>query len=259
VPPQQDGAAATAKERCAIAVMAKAPRTGTVKTRLVPPLAPHEAVALNASFLRDITENIRIAAATAPIDAFIAFAPAGAEASFDGLLAAGTRLVLADGAVEMPHRVQGLGRSLCHAAVALFDRGYESVALLNSDSPTLPTAYLRRTAEALSVAGDRIVLGPAEDGGYYLLGMKALHMLLFEDISWSTGSVAAQTRDRAKALGLEVVTLPTWYDVDDRSGLLRLLDELFGAAASDCSREQGYRAPVTANYLGRLGLGGNSR
>jgi glycosyltransferase A (GT-A) superfamily protein (DUF2064 family) len=125
---------------------------------------------------------------------------------------------------------------------------------VSSDSPTLPTAFLRRAADALAAAGDRIVLGPAVDGGYYLLGMKAPHTRLFEDIRWSTEHVAAETRARAEALGLAVVTLPTWYDVDDRDGLMRLFNELCGASASAGSRANGYRAPVTMECLTRLGL-----
>jgi len=240
--------------RCAIAVMAKAPRAGQVKTRLVPPLLPQEARALSAAFLRDTTENIRLAAAAAPIDAFVAFAPAGTEASFDGLLAAGTRMLLADGAVEMPPRIDGFGCSLWHAANALLASGYGSVCLLNSDSPTLPTAFLRQAADALGAPGDRVVLGPAVDGGYYLLGLKAPHTRLFEDISWSTEHVAVETSARAEALDLEVVTLPTWYDVDDRASLMRLRDQLFGAAAPDRSGVNGYHAPATADCLRRIGL-----
>ena len=59
--------------------------------------------------------------------------------------------------------------------------------------------------------GDRVVLGPAEDGGYYLLGMRQAHASLFADIAWSTGTVARDTRLRAAALGLEMVELPVWY------------------------------------------------
>ena len=68
-----------------------------------------------------------------------------------------------------------------------------------------------------------MVLGPADDGGYYLIGMKAPHIHLFEDIDWSTSRVAEQTRQRARALGLSVAELDTWYDVDDAAALRRLL------------------------------------
>ncbi len=232
--------------RCAIAVMAKVPRPGKVKTRLQPALTPEAAMALSAAFLRDITENIRLAAREAPIDAWIAYAPAGLEMLFNGMLATGTRLVLADGAIETPDAVQGFGRSLLHAARALFERRYDAVCLLNSDSPTLPTAMLVRAAEALAAPGDRVVLGPADDGGYYVIGMKAAHAELFADIAWSTDAVAAQTRERAAELGLPLVELDSWYDVDDNAALQRLL--------RDVSDATGYPAPATVACLRALGL-----
>jgi glycosyltransferase A (GT-A) superfamily protein (DUF2064 family) len=171
---------------CAIAVMAKAPQPGRVKTRLVPPLTQETAVAMSMSFLRDITDNIQLAAQQERISGYVAFAPAGSETMFDGMLALRTGLVLADGSEDFPPRVHGFGCCLLHAARALFARGHDSVCLLNSDSPTLPTELLCRMAAALAEDGDRVVLGPADDGGYYLIGMKAPHAALFEDIAWST-------------------------------------------------------------------------
>jgi len=229
--------------RCAIAVMAKAPVPGRVKTRLVPPLSPDEAMALSGCFLRDVTQNIAQAAAALPIDAYVAFAPAGSEALLRPVIAAGTSLILADGSPAMPAGVERFGRSLLHAAQGLFALGYGSVGLLNADSPTLPTARLTEAARALAAPGDRVVLGPADDGGYYLLAMKAPHDALFRDIDWSTERVAAQTSARAAALGLDIVTLPVWYDVDDEASLRALLAELDGAASN------GFTAPATARWL----------
>jgi len=237
-----------------IAVMAKAPQPGKVKTRLVPPLAPEEAMALSASFLRDVTENITLASRDAPIQGYVAYAPAGGEHLFDGALAPNTPLVLADGAIETPPRVRGFGRSLLHAARGLFARGHDSVCLLNSDSPTLPTALLRQAALALAGAGDRIVLGPAEDGGYYLLGLKAPHAHLFEDIRWSSEHVAAETCERAKALRLEIVRLAPWYDVDDCTSLRRLVGEVAGGGQRECGAAAPYPAPATAACVFRLKL-----
>jgi uncharacterized protein len=208
---------------CAIGVMAKAPRAGFSKTRLCPPLRPDQAASLSAAFLRDITENIALAAADAPIQGYIAYAPQGQEALFDGHTAIGTAFLLADGSPAVPSGVQGFGRCLLHAITGMFALGHRSAVVLNSDSPTLPTALLSRTAEALALGGNRIVLGPADDGGYYLLGMTAAHAPLFADIAWSTDSVADATRQRAAALGLAVVELPRWYDVDDAASLRRLI------------------------------------
>jgi uncharacterized protein len=237
--------------RCAIAVMAKAPSPGRVKTRLVPPLSPDEAMALSGCFLQDVTENIAQAARALPIDGYVAFAPSGGEALLRPVIAPGTRLILADGSPAMPERVERFGRSLLHAARGLFELGYGAVGLLNSDGPTLPTEFLIAAARALATPGDRVVLGPADDGGYYLLAMKAPHAALFRDIDWSTAQVAAQTSARAAELGLELVTLPAWYDVDDASSLQALLAELDGAGRPDSVSPAGYAAPATAGWLAR--------
>ncbi len=232
--------------------MAKAPIPGRAKTRLMPLLTAEEAAALSAAFLRDVTENVRLAARGAPIRGCIAYAPAGAEALFDGHLAAATGLVLADGSPPLPPRVQGFGRCLLHAVQAMLADGARAACVLNSDSPTLPTSLLVDTADLLLERADRVVLGPAEDGGYYLLGMSAPHAHLFEDIAWSTDAVAEATRERARALGLELVELAPWYDVDDRAALLRLIEEISapptGAALTP------YAAPITAACLARIGL-----
>ena len=237
---------------CAIGVMAKAPQPGKAKTRLCPPLQPAQAAELSAAFLRDITENIALASRRAPIHGCIAYAPEGDESWFHGHLADGTGLVLADGSPMMPHDVQGFGRCLLHAARALFDMGFGAVCLVNSDSPTLPTTLLIEAAQTLLSPGDRIVLGPAEDGGYYLLGMKRPHSHLFADITWSTDSVAAATHARAVTLGLDVVILPTWYDVDDAASLARLV----ATTTKIGSGIRPYAAPATNAWIERSGLNG---
>jgi uncharacterized protein len=236
----------------AIAVMAKAPRPGEVKTRLAPPLALETASALSASFLRDITENIALAADGMRIHPYVAYAPARSTAFFEGKIAGGTRLVLADGAGVKASAVLGLGCCLLHAAQSLLAAGHDAVCLVNADSPTLPTALLRRAASALAEDGDRLVLGPAEDGGYYLIGMKTPHPQLFADIAWSTSRVAEETRQRAKALGLPVVELDPWYDVDDVPSLYRLCLELtIGESKNGLDP---FPAPATARCIARLGI-----
>jgi rSAM/selenodomain-associated transferase 1 len=239
---------------CAIGVMAKAPIPGRAKTRLTPLLSPEEAAALSAAFLRDVTENVRLAARQVPIRGCIAYAPAGTEVLFETHMAEGTGMVLADGSPLLPPRVQGFGRCLLHAIQAMLDDGARAACVLNSDSPNLPTALLVEAAVLLLEQPDRVVLGPAEDGGYYLLGMGAPHAHLFEDIAWSTDSVAAATRTRARALGLELVELAPWYDVDDRDALLRLIEEIAAPAPTARAAVLPYAAPVTAACLARIGL-----
>lgn len=231
--------------RCVIAIMAKAPDAGRVKTRLLPLLRPEEARELSACFLRDMTHMLARAGRAAAIDGFIAFAPAGAEASFAPIVAPGIGYVLADGAIDAPAGVVGFGRCLLQAARALFARGYGTVGLLNSDSPTLPAEAIVEAARLLAQPGERAVLGPATDGGYYLLALKAPHPELFADIDWSTERVAAQTRAAAHRRGIEVAEIAPWYDVDDPASLAQLL--------RDCEVNS-EAAPSTAAWLERSGI-----
>ena len=212
--------------RCAVAIMAKAPQAGRSKTRLCPPLESHEAAVCSAAFLRDMTDAVAIAARTAPIDSYVAYAPAGSEVLLAPHVAPGTRLMLADGAGVTAPGVTGFGRVLLGTMQTLFEAGYASVCVLNSDSPTLPPATLASAALALAGDADIAVLGAATDGGYYLLGLRRPDAAMFADIEWSTQQVAAQTRAQAARSGLAVVGLPDWYDVDDEAGLRRLLSEI---------------------------------
>jgi uncharacterized protein len=232
---------------CAIAVMAKAPRIGAAKTRLVPPLSAVEAAELSGCFIHDAAENIAAAASRTAIDGYVAYSPAEAENEFAPLLAGGTRLLAS--------RRAGLAASLHDAATDLLDAGYGSVCLVNSDSPTLPTEIIVDAVRALAPPGDRILLGPAEDGGYYLIGLKQAHARLFEDIAWSTKRVFAQTVERAREIGLDPIVLPMWYDVDDIAALWRLDAELRGTGDSHNSGAV-YRAAHTAAFLRQLFRGG---
>lgn len=106
---------------------------------------------------------------------------------------------------------------LHHAISRVLALGYRRVLTIGTDSPTLPPAYLEEAAAQLGEHD--VVLGPAEDGGYYLIGVKAAPIALFEGIAWSTEEVFAQTLQRAEALQLSVHLLPQWYDIDDAATL----------------------------------------
>jgi uncharacterized protein len=225
---------------CAVAMMAKAPRIGDAKTRLAPPLSETEAAALSSCFIRDTADNIIAAAQSAPIHGHVAYSPPEAEAVFRALLPEPIRL--------LPSRRVGLGYSLADAAADLLAAGYGSVCLVNSDSPTLPTSVLIEAAQTLLASGDRVVLGPADDGGYYCIGLNSPHSRLFEDIAWSTEQVLAQTLERAHEIGLDAAVLPTWYDVDDLASLRRLTEELSGSPIQE-NRLTRFAAPHTARFL----------
>lgn len=229
---------------CAIAVMAKASVPGHAKTRLVPPLTAEEAANLNTSFLRDVADNLIGASALANISGYVAFAPAGSAGFFRGILP--ERIGLLETVAP------SFGGCLLHAATSLFDEGHDSVCLLNSDSPTLPVAYIIAAATELSAPGDRIVLGPSTDGGYYLIGLKRPHHRLFEDIDWSTERVAGQTVARARELNLPVHQLPSWYDVDEADALRVLVRELFEATPFRVWGSKPTSAAWTRRELSRL-------
>ena len=215
-------------QTCAIAVIAKAPRPGHVKTRLQGVLNPEEAASLGTAFLKDTLANLVRAGRDIPIAPFIAYAPAGQEARFDGLLSPGAELVLADGANGEAPGVTGFGRVLLDATRTLLARGYGAVCVLGADSPTLPTGQLVRAAQVLLRHEADAVLGPADDGGYYLLGLTQPHPEPFANITWSTDSVANQTRAQIARAGLRLAELQTWHDIDDPPALARLVSELEG-------------------------------
>jgi uncharacterized protein len=230
---------------CAIAIMAKESVAGSVKTRLVPPLTNLEASELNSCFLSDVAANLVAAAGRVPIHGFVAYYPPGSEPFFRDLLPDGFKL--------LPPKEPTLGRSLFHAARDLFAAGYGSVCLINADSPSLPTDLLVDAVRWLEKPGDRVVLGPANDGGYYLIGLKQFHHRLFEEIDWSTERVYGQTVARADEIGLTVAALREWYDVDNAESLLVLARELgFGRAAAASAYRGGFAAPQTAALLDRL-------
>jgi len=226
---EPDGLAGGSRGSCAIGVMAKTPCPGFSKTRLCPPLRPEQAAALSAAFLRDTTTNIARAALSVPVAGYAAYAPSGTEEALISHVAKGTICVLADGSGPVPQGVEGFGRCLLHAIQQIFAAGHTAACVLSSDTPTLPTQFLVTAVSAL-LSGNhrRVVLGACDDGGYYLLGMRFPHARLFADIAWSTSSVAAATRTRAEELGLDLVELPPWYDIDDAAALERLVRENAG-------------------------------
>jgi uncharacterized protein len=222
---------------CALAVMTKAPRAGQVKTRLVPPLTPDEAAQLNVCFLRDTAAAIAKMSGTKAQGVGV-YTPIGAESVYIGILPVEFGL--------LPQRGNGFGERLALAAEDLFKCGFASVCLIDSDSPTVPSDVYAEAVELLANPNDRVVLGPSDDGGYYLIGLKQNQPELFQQIDWSTERVLEQTKERARELNLEVFLLPTGYDVDDAAALQRLSEELLsGKSSTDV-------APSTREFLAAL-------
>jgi hypothetical protein len=237
------GAAEAFSGRYALALMTKAPRAGEVKTRLVPPLTNEEAAQLNRCFLQDTSAAIS-ACCTAPNSArpiaygIAVYTPVGAESDYADILPSDFSL--------LPQRGENFGERLCFAAEDLFRCGFDAICLIDSDSPTIPAENFTRTVELLSLPGDHIVLGPCDDGGYYLIGLKQLHREVFEGIDWSTERVFEQTLKRAIQIGVGVHELPRGFDVDEPATLHRLCDQLLGKSARDNV------APRTREFLREL-------
>lgn len=194
--------------------MAKRPAAGQTKTRLCPPLTPEQAAELYACFLADVVDRAREAAALVDgLQPAIAYAPADARAYFAGLVP-DFSLVAQAGAT--------LGERLDGVLGGAFARGYGQVAAINSDSPSLPAAYLAQAFDALDDPATDAVFGPCDDGGYYLIGLKRPHPRLVRGVPMSTADTLADTLRVAGDLGLRVALLPAWYDVDSAPELERL-------------------------------------
>ena len=225
--------------------MTKAPQAGKVKTRLTPALTPEEAAELNRCFLRDLGMSILQACEQSPAQGVGIFTPLGAEAAYVDILPPEFFLI--------PQRGDKFGERLLLAAEDLFKVGFESLCLINSDSPTVPASAFAEAAIELANPGDRLVLGPSEDGGYYLIGLKKLHRRVFEEIDWSTERVFTQTKERAAELSVPVYELERGLDVDDRVTLMRLCERLF------CVEANPTEAVATRKFLGELFERGRDR
>lgn len=198
--------------------MAKEPLPGRTKTRLCPPLTADEAADLYTCFLADVTDTVREVAEKQPeIAPWIAYHPLGSAGYFEQL-APDFRLV--------PQLGERLNERLLTVFETCFEQGCSMVAAINSDSPTLPGEYLIEAFDRLETAD--VVLGPCEDGGYYLIGLKRPCPEIILPVQMSTERVLADTLDLIEAQGLAVEQLPVWYDVDTVEELTRLKKELDG-------------------------------
>lgn len=199
----------------AIAVMAKAPVAGEVKTRLVPPFSPEEAAELYRCLLLDKLQQV---GQLSQVDRYLAYTPLEARETMSLLVPHGFTLI--------PQAGSDLGDRLHRLSAILLERGHPAVMLIDSDTPTLPTSYLLDAVAQLLDESTDLVLGPAEDGGYYLIGLKRSLRALFEGITWSGPTVLTETLRRASAQRLRVSTLPSWFDIDTPADLARLRQDL---------------------------------
>jgi len=197
-------------ERERLVVFARAPRLGLVKTRLTPGLAPEEALALHQAFVDDAVE--RLGRLSRPgLDRILYWTEPSSDAPPHGWS------FRAQNGVDLGRR---MARSVDDAIADRCAR----VVIVGTDSPTLPTRIVEEAFEALGRVD--VVLGPAEDGGYYLVGCTRPLPEIFQNISWGTGAVLKETRERLVRASIPFELLPPWYDVDTPSDLERLRLEI---------------------------------
>jgi rSAM/selenodomain-associated transferase 1 len=221
--------------RGAVAIFAKAPVPGRVKTRLVPPLTPEEAASVARACLEDTLRVFVPAGGDTEVRLFLDGRPDAALAAFASSL----------GVPVVPQAAGDLGTRLIAAFRALRARGANRVLALGSDSPTVEPGRLREAFRALDSFD--VVLGPADDGGYWLIGTRNEGADgVFQDIPWSTSGVIRATLARASALGLSLHQLPPWYDIDDAASLMRAMNEGLERAPSLARAVTGLRGRLAA-------------
>ncbi|HZS49062.1 MAG TPA: TIGR04282 family arsenosugar biosynthesis glycosyltransferase [Blastocatellia bacterium] len=219
------------KTKQALVIFAKAPEFNKVKTRLVPPLTPVQATELYRCFLLDTIENV---SQIPGVDVIISYTPKGTEHLFHEL-APQCRLLLQEGDSFGP-RLFSCFQNLCA-------EGYESVLVMDTDSPTLPHKYLEEGFEYLAAREDAGIIGPSADGGYYVIGLKKPHRAMFENITWSTEYVTAESLEQADKIGLPIHLLPEWFDVDTEAELAYLERQILNGSI------EGYSAPHTRAFF----------
>ena len=205
-----------------VLIVAKAPASGRSKTRLVPPLSPGQAAELHEALLLDT-----LAACRAEVDDVRILYAAADDAPALVRLAPDVQLIRQSG--------RGLADALRLGIEQHISDG--PVAIVSSDVPGLPPGSITAAFRALTDGAD-VVLGPALDGGYWLIAMREPHEEPFRDIPWSTPAVLAVTRRRCEVAGLRVVELSPWRDVDTLVDLAFLLQE-----------PELLQAPCTAAFL----------
>lgn len=215
--------------------MAKAPLPGQVKTRLIPALGAEAAAQLAQAFLIDVARVAREAARKAGGSAYVLASPDEACAPLAALT----------GLAALPQGSGGLGERLVAACARLFALGHAQVLLLGADAPTLPLGHVAAALDLIAQRQGHAVLGPAEDGGYWCVGLDRPAPALFEAIAWGTATVLEETRAAAARAGIPLAFAPPWHDIDEPADLARLSAAL--AADPDT-------APATRAALAELGL-----
>ena len=207
----------------ALAVMLKAPREGEVKTRLVPPLTAKEAATLYRAFIKDTLSNL---SRLKDIALYAFFTPFDGKADIADIMPQEISLI--------PQKDGDLGERIYGVFECLFNVGHKKVAIMGSDSPDIPREYIETAFSILKESPESLVLGPATDGGYYLIAMDMLMKAPFEGIGWSTKTVLEDTIKNVAASGIIVKLLPEWHDIDRPEDLCFIEDNPTTPESSEC-------------------------
>jgi len=213
-----------------VVVMAKYPAPGTVKTRLARQVGAEGAAALSAAFMRDLDARLGASGLA------VVWAVWPATAPFERVLP-GARYLAQEGA--------DLGERMAGVAARVLAEQRRPVVLLGADAPHLDIALVRAAGTLLARGDAEFVLGPADDGGYYLLGLRRFAPAVFRGIEWSGRRVCADTEARLGVLGVRYRLLEASFDVDEPADLVRLMELMHAGRIA---------LPHTAAVLGRLGL-----
>ena len=203
----------------ALAVMVKAPVPGLVKTRLVPPLTFDEAAGLYRCFVKDTFDRV------AGLEGVRFFSPYAPPALADEVVS-----VIPAGVEAFAQAGHTLGERISNVFKRLFSEGYGKVVVIGSDSPDVPLRYIEDAFKALGRVS--LVLGPAEDGGYYLIGMNRFDERPFAAIPWSTSKVMDETLKRANSARMPFELISLWHDYDSFDDLALLRDNHSAPASS---------------------------
>lgn len=200
----------------ALVLFARAPRLGRVKTRLQPEISAAESLELHRALVRDTVGLVR---------EFSRRGSASATVALSEPLAAGEAIAAELEGLEVTIQTgDGLGERLVHAYQDRMHRGARRVVVIGSDSPTLDPEYLDAAFDALRT--HEVVIGPAEDGGYVLIGCSRLHLRPFQRISWGTKRVLAETVRVLRRQKIPHHLLRPQHDLDTRDDLIRTYREL---------------------------------
>jgi rSAM/selenodomain-associated transferase 1 len=204
-------------EGSVLGIFGKRPEPGRVKTRLAAAIGPEAAAHLHEAMLFDLLDLWDASGVLAPGGRkVLVFDPGDAGPWFDERVPASYAL--------QPQADGDLGSRMAEFFAGEFEEGATRVVLIGSDAPTLDPSFV--VGAFLALEGRDVVLGPATDGGYYLVGCRHAVPPIFERIDWSTPEVLAQTIDRLDGKGLSVAVLPPWYDVDTPEGVRMLRGHL---------------------------------